>query len=219
MRKLKNSGYTLVEVTIALTVTGMIMLAILGFTTNMLVQYSEANVRTDLLSEAQKALDIANNDIRLSASADDTNRWPDTNAPEGDFSWESGDDTLVLATAVEDTGGDISFADESEYISHKNNIIYFVSEGSLYKRVLAAPVANNSATTTCPESGASSECPEDSLELDNVSNFNVRYFDGNNNEVEPTNARSVEITVELYEEEFSRPISVNYTTRMVFRNG
>lgn len=218
MRRLQENGYTLIEVTIALVVTGVLIFSILNFTTNTLVQYSETEVRSSFLSEAQNALDIANNDIRLSASADENNRWEDDNAPGDVYGWESDDNTLVLATATEDNNGEILFADPSEYISEKNNVVYFIENGSLYKRVIASPVSGNSATTTCPAAEASSGCPADKKLLDNVNSFSVNYLDDAGNEVAPTSARSVELGVELYSEEFSRPISVNYTTGMVFRN-
>jgi prepilin-type N-terminal cleavage/methylation domain-containing protein len=218
MKKLQEKGYTLIEVTIALVVTGVLIFSILNFTVNTLVQYAETEVRSRMLSEAQIALDIANNDIRLSASADDSNRWPDDNAPNNEFGWQSDSDTLVLATAAEDNDGNILFADPSEYISHKNNIVYYISSGSLYKRVIAAPAAGNSATTTCPPAEATESCPADKELMQDVETFVVKYIDGIGNEVSPTNARSIELSVELYTERFSRPISVNYTTGMVFRN-
>jgi type II secretory pathway component PulJ len=218
MKRLDSGGYTLIEVTIALVVTGVLIFSILNFTTNTLVQFSESEARSNFLSGAQTALDIANNDIRLSASADENNRWEDSNAPGGVYGWQSDSDTLVLATAVEDNNGDIIFADPSEYISEKNNVVYFISNGALYKRVIAAPIANNSAITTCPAAEATSSCPADKKLLEDVSNFSVKYIDGVGDEVAPTSARSVELTVDLYTEEFSRPISVNYTTGMVFRN-
>jgi prepilin-type N-terminal cleavage/methylation domain-containing protein len=218
MTELKNSGYTLVEVAIALAVTAILIFSILDFTTNMLVQYTATTTRAQLLGEAQTALDIVNNDIRLSASADQNNRWEDDNAPAGGFSWQSDGDTLVLATAVEDNEDNIIFADPAQYISQKNNIVYYLSSGSLYKRVIAAPVVDNSATTTCPPAEATQTCPADKKLLQNVSSFQVKYLDGNNNEVIPPEARSIELTAELYTEEFSQPISVSYTTGMVFRN-
>jgi hypothetical protein len=158
------------------------------------------------------------NDVRLSAFAEESNRWPDDNAPGGEFGWQSDSNTLVLATAAEDSDRNVLFDDSAEYISHKNNIIYFLSNDSLYKRVIAAPVTGNSEVTTCPEAQATASCPADKVMLRNISSFSVKYLDGNNAEVIPTNARSVEVTIGRYTEEYSRPVSVSYTTRMVFRN-
>ena len=100
--KIHQKGFTLVETIIALLVTSALIAIIISFMTNSIVQYAVANSKSDLLNEAQIALDIVGRDIRLSGNADQNNRWPDDNAPGSpdDFSWESDQDTLILATAV-----------------------------------------------------------------------------------------------------------------------
>lgn len=218
---MKNQkGFTLVETIIALVVTSMLVGIIISFMTNSIVQYAVSNARSDLLNDAQNALDVISRDVRLSGNADQNNRWPDDNAPgaPNDFSWSSDQDTLVLGKATEDTGNNIVFADPALYITEKDNVILFIENGSLYKRTLAAPVANNSATTTCPANLASASCPADRLMLENVSGFAVSYLDEQNQEVTPTDARSIEITVNLQKNQYKQPVTASYTTRMVFRN-
>ncbi|MCA9330829.1 hypothetical protein KC957_02170, partial [Candidatus Saccharibacteria bacterium] len=135
------------------------------------------------------------------------------------FSWTSNSSTLVLATAAENSAGDILFSDASNYVSHKNNSVYFVSSGKLYKRVLAAPnVTGNTAVTTCPAAAATSSCPADRLLLQNVEAFTVKYYDEQNQEVTPDNARSVELYVKLKVNRYPNSVLAEYKTRMVFRN-
>lgn len=220
--KRQSAGFTLVEVIVSLTVAGVLVGIIMGFMINSLTQYGIAGARAELLNEAQIALDIAANDIRLSANADANNRWPDNNAPNAPsdtFSWTSNSSTLVLATAAENSAGDILFSDASNYVSHKNNSVYFVSSGKLYKRVLAAPnVTGNTAVTTCPAAAATSSCPADRLLLQNVEAFTVKYYDEQNQEVTPDNARSVELYVKLKVNRYPNSVLAEYKTRMVFRN-
>lgn len=222
MRKLSSKGYTLVEVSIALAIAAALIITLMGFALTSLVNYTVAAARSEVLSETQAALDIVNNDIRLSASADQNNRWEDTHAPGAPgnlYSWQSDGDTIVLATVAEDDDGDILFADSAQYISHKNNTIYFLENGILYKRVLAAPsVAGNVATTTCPAAAVTASCPADRALLHNVTNFDVQYLDGENNEVTSTNARSVEITISSSTRKYGQDVAATYTTRTVFRN-
>jgi len=216
-----NRGFTLIEVIITLTVASVLVGVVLGFMVNSLTQYGIAGARAELLNEAQIALDIAANDVRLAANADANNRWEDANAPNApsdEFSWSSDADTLVLATAVEDASGNILFSDTSNYISHKNNSIYFVQSGNLYKRVLAAPVTGNTAITTCPASLANASCPADRLLLGNVESFSVKYYDDQNQEVAPDSARSVELHVALKVVRYPESVFADYKTRMVFRN-
>ncbi len=205
----------------ALSVTVFLLIVILNFWSDNLVQYSINEVRANLLSETHIALDTINEDIRLSATADQNNRWQDQHAPGAPtnlLSWQSTSSTLVLATAAQDHDGNILFADASKYISHKNNDIYFVNGGNLYRRILAAPVANNKAVTSCPKSASSSACPADKVLVKNVTSFDIKYLNGENQEVQPTQARAVELTLKLATSKFNKDITAEYTTRMVFRN-
>jgi prepilin-type N-terminal cleavage/methylation domain-containing protein len=211
-------GFTVVELAISISVTGILLALIFGFMTSSLQQYSNDTNRANLINSAQAGFERITNDIRLSASADTNNRWPDTYAPVNTFGWTTDSDTLVLATAAEDTAGNIIFADPANYISQKNNVIYFLQNGTLYRRVIAASVANNSAKTTCPAANATATCKADRKILDNVKTFTIKYYDEQNVEVAPDDARAIELYAKLEKKAFSEPVSVDYKTRMVFRN-
>lgn len=214
-------GFTLIEVLIAMTVSAVLIGIIIAFMLNSLTSYGVAGARAELLNEAQIALDITTNDIRLSANADKNNRWDDDNAPgapEDTLSWQSDAHTLVLATAAQDADGNILFSDPAKYISQKNNSIYFVQNNNLYKRVLAAPVEGNIAHTTCPQAVANTTCPADKKLLSNVDTFTVKYYNNQNQEVAADEARSVELYVKLRVERYPESVVAEYTTRMVFRN-
>lgn len=216
-----QNGLTLVEVVIALTITAIVIGAVTNFAVDGLVSFTKTEARAELLDQAQNGLDVINSDIRLSASADSVNQVEDLNAPGSpgnNFSWQSDGTTLLLATAAEDSDGNILFSDPTEYISHKNNTIYYLSGSTLYRRVLAANVANNKAVTTCPPASATEACPSDRKIMENVQSYAITYRDGDNQSVAPENARSIEITVTLLQEKFGQDISVSYTTRTVFRN-
>ncbi len=216
IKRLHNAGYTLVEMVITLSVIGILLSVIGMFAVNVLGQTTVESVRATLLGESQIALDRATNDIRLSAGADLNNRWADGNKAGGDYSWASSGNTLVLATAVVNSSNNVIFADPAKYISEKNNVIYFVSNGTLYKRILASPIAGNDSKTTCPTK--TSTCPADDALLQNVTNFSIKYLNGEDVEVSPPDARSIELTVGTSTKRFSQTIQNSYTTRAVFRN-
>lgn len=221
MTRKDQSGFTLVESVIALTVTSMLIFVVVNFMVNSIAQYSTVNARSRLLNEAQIALDIIGDDIRLSANADENNRWPDANAPiapDNLFSWTSSPSTLILATAAEDVNGDIIFSDQAEYISLKDNNVYFVRDRKLYKRTLAADGISNTSVTTCPANETTANCPTDKQLLAGVDSFNLKYFNEKGEQVTPTDARSVEMYVKISEDQYRQPVSAEYTTRMVFRN-
>ena len=218
---LNHTGFTLVEALVVLVVTTAMVLVITNYMLSNTQQSILASTRDTILKETEQSLDLAANDIRLSANADQDNRWPDPNGPGGagnQFSWQSNASTVVLATAAQDSSGNILFSDSKNYITQKNNLVYFVQNGTLYKRTIAAPVSGNSAMTSCPPASATSTCPADKELLHNVSNFTVTYLNGQNQSVTPTDARSVELSVTVNKKVFGQPQTASYTTRMVFRN-
>ncbi len=222
MKRLNQRGYTLIELLVATVITSILLVGIMTFLVTTMVNNSARDARADLLREAQLALDVMVKDIRLSANVDDNNRIEDPNSPNAvatnGFGWESDASTLILATAVEDNSGNLIFQDVTHYITEKNNLIYYVQDGILYKRVLAAGVANNASTSTCPPDQADATCPADRLSVKDVSSLQFRYYDADNNEVAPSNARSVEATLSLHAVKYGRDIDVSYSTRTVFRN-
>lgn len=213
---------TLVEVTITLILVVAISSVVMGFSVDKIRQSTQQTIKYNLLSDAEKGLNTVTNDIRLSSRADDANRWQDNNAPlaPGDkLSWKSNASTLVLAVAAQKTGGTIIFDDVHNYVSAKNNHIYYLKDKTLYRRTLAAPVTGNTAVTTCPPASSTGSCPSDKTIMENVTSFSISYYDGANQVVTPSNARSVSLSVAMSVNRYGQDISVKYTTRMVFRNG
>ena len=216
-----QKGFTLIELMVAASVTGVLIVVIMAFFASSIVSTSVESARADLLKDAQLGLDIMGRDIRLSASAEQNNRWPDEhapNAPTDPLSWESTDQTLILATSAMDNNNDMLFQDALQYVTYKNNVIYFIRDNTLYRRVLAADIDENAAKTSCPDSAASESCPADRKVMENVESFAIRYVNGNDEEVAAEDARSVEVTVALKTTRYRRDVAADYTTRMVFRN-
>lgn len=216
-----QAGYTIVEVLVALSVSTIMIIVVTNFMMRSIQNSTLETAKAAIQHEIQLTLDSVANDVRMSANADQNNRNPDPNGPGGpsnQYGWTSNSSTLVLATAAVDTNGTMIFTDPANYITTKNNIIYFVSNGTLYKRILAANVSGNSAKTSCPADKVTTNCSGDRMLLNNVSAFSVRYVDGDNNTVLPTQARSIEMSVTASKTRYKTTQSASYTTRMVFRN-
>jgi len=175
--------------------------------------------RTELLSNAENALDAITEDIRLSGSADQNNRWPDANGPGGNqFGWTSNSSTLVLARVAEDSANNIIFSDASQYITQKYDEIYYLSNGTLYRRTIKSTDSNDAAVTTCPSASATSSCPADKTIATNVTNFGLTYYDADLNTVTAADARAVQLSITMSKKVNGKPVSASYNTRMVFRN-
>lgn len=220
-RNKQSSGMTLVELLITVTLVAIVSLTLANFTANWLKQSAVTQARTDLLTNAQSGLDLIGNDIRLSGAADQNNRWPDDNAPGAPgnkLSWQSNSNTLVLASVAMDSHQNVIFSDSSQYVSEKNNQIYFVNNKTLYRRTLASIVAGNSAVTTCPSTTVTSTCPADKIVATNVDSFSVQYYDADGSQVTPPNARSIGLSISMSSKQYGQTTNISDSTRMVFRN-
>ena len=212
-------GFTLVELLVVMVIMSILSLLLANFIITWLQQSSLAQKRADLLTTAETTLDTINNDIRLSGNADQNNRWADANGPGGNqLGWASDSDTIVLAKAAVDSGNNIIFSDPAKYISQKDNVIYYLSGTSLYRRVLASTDADDAVVTTCPPASATSDCPADRLVAKGISSFAVSYYDADDNVVTPANARAVQLAITMSDKQNGKTIRASYTTRMVFRN-
>ncbi len=221
MKKVTDQGFTLIELLVTLTVLTVVALSLASFTANWLQASSLAQAKSALLDNAQNALDSVNTDIQLSGASDANNRWPDVNAPNApsdQLSWQSNAQTLILAKASVDKDNNIIFSDPSKYISQKDNEIYYVSSGTLYRRTLAADDPDTAAITTCPASAVTATCPADKVVATGVSSFLVQYYSADNSQVDPSSARSIQLSLTLKSVSYNHPITASYTTRMVFRN-
>jgi type II secretory pathway component PulJ len=217
-----EGGVSLIELLIALILTAALTTLVVSFSVDKLEQNAIQNTQYVLLTNAQTGLDRIGSDIRIASAADDNNRYQDPyspGAPSNELSWASNSTTLILAVAATDSRNNVLWSDAQDYVSDKNDVIYYLSNGSIYRRVLADPVSGNAATTTCPTAHATTACPADSDVLDNVTSFSVEYFNSDNQQVTPSNARSIQLSVTLSVSKYNQNITANYTTRMVFRNG
>ncbi len=221
MKKLESAGFTLVEVVVTMTVAAILIGVVTNYAIDSLVRTTISNTRADLINDAQVALDIVTTDMRVASGAEQNNRWGDPNspgAPGNQYSWSSSANTIVLASPAVDESNNVIFADPGQYISEKNDEVFFVDNGILYKRIVAAPDSDNKAKTSCPEAIASSSCPKDKILMRNVESISYKYFNNQDEEVAPAEARSVEMTVNLKIQKYGQDITANYVTRAVFRN-
>lgn len=220
MKRIKNSGVTLIELLVATSVIAILTILMMNFLASRLVDNASKNAHSDLELQSQLTLDVISRDIKHSANVDEQNRWPDDYAPGAPgnvLSWSSDGTTLVLARPSEDTSQNILFEDQTGYVSYKNNLIYFKdSSGTLYKRILAAPVAGNGSQSTCPAGTAG--CSSDIRLAQNVDSFALSYFDANDNPVPASEARSVAINLSLSKTVFNRDLNIQQSIRAVFRN-
>ncbi len=213
-----QQGFTLVEMLITMILVSLLSLMVANFIADWLQTSSLAQARTSLLTNAENALDSMTDDIRLSGSADQNNRWADPNAPGNDFGWQSNGSTLVLARIATTSQRVVIFSDPAQYITEKDNVVYYVSNKALYRRIIASDDPSTAAVSTCPSASATPSCPADKLVARDVTAFAITYYDADDQSVGPTDARAIQLAITLSYTQGGKTVTANYTTRMVFRN-
>lgn len=217
--RIMNKGFTMVELVIATSAIAVMTLLMMNFVAIRIADNARKNAQSGLQLQTQLALDNINREIRTSANVDENNRWDDNYAPiaGSPLSWVSDEDTLILANPAIDTTNNVIFEDAQAYISAKDDVIYYLANNTLYRRTLAAPVANNRRQTTCPPD--TNGCPsDDALLAANVQSFSVEYFDANDIQVPPSEARAVKVTLLVSKIVFGKTLDVEESVRSVFRN-
>ncbi len=215
----RQDGFTLLELLVVMLVVGILSLTLANFIFDWMNSAGLDQTKANLQYSAESALDTINNDIMLSGDSDSTNRWPDPNGPNGNqFGWTSGQQVLILAKVATDSSGNVIYQDSSNYITLKDNEIYFLSGTTLYRRTLSSGIDGDAAVTTCPASDATSSCPPDKVIATGVTYWNVTYYNANNQVSSPGQARAIQLSITISTPYGTEPVSASYTTRMVFRN-
>jgi prepilin-type N-terminal cleavage/methylation domain-containing protein len=214
-----QSGFTVVEMAIAITVAGFLAAALFIATFGYYADVSRAETSASLSMESQTILNEMTEDTRLADAISTTNAITDANAPVGGWVTSDPSNVIIIESPAVDSSHNIIYNTDTGS-PYRNEFIYFNSNGSMYKRVLANPAASgNTALTTCPASKASSSCPPDILFSSNVANLNFTFYDSSGNTTaDAASARSVQLQADMSKKSFGRTITLNNSTRVTLRN-
>ncbi|MCA9333015.1 hypothetical protein KDA00_04030 [Candidatus Saccharibacteria bacterium] len=198
-----------------------------SFLFNQYGQLTQQGALLNLQVEAQNIVFSMQDDVYFADSFNTTKNSNLTDAyqPSGGWTYNSNPKTLIISTAALTTnprsenrdfvyinteGCDPSVIEDNSILY--NNVIYFTSGTSLYKRILSAP---SSMTTcgasykkqTCPQGQSSSSCPADILVTDKLDSFSITYYDtGNNVITDPALAEKVKVDLVLKDKAFAEDI-------------
>lgn len=206
----RQRGFTLVELMVTMAVGAVLVVAAVGMYLTVLGQSPIVKTRNTLSTNLQNALNRINDDVRRSSNVTLYNLTADPNAPnaktgyenvpgpttdtDDKYYWRMGESRLLLnQTPVTAAGAPIY--DNAQYAAgKKNTIVYYVRDGALYRRVIAADYGTNSvATATCATRSLTGGCIESDTKLvDNLKAslgtgaFKVVYYDRNGNPISYT---------------------------------
>lgn len=215
----RQYGFTITELVIAIAIAGILAVAIFVATFDYYTDVNRAQTSTDLALASQSILNQMTSDIRLADAISSTNAITDPNAPAGGWVTSNPSNVIIIESPAVDSSHNIIFDPDTGF-PFRNEFIYFISGGAMYKRVLANTAAPaNTAVTTCPADKVTASCPADVLFSDRVSNLSFTFYDSSDNTTsDATKARSVQLEVDLGQDVFGRNVALSNRARITLRN-
>jgi prepilin-type N-terminal cleavage/methylation domain-containing protein len=214
-----QAGFTLVEVTVTVTVMAIVAIVFLGVVTNYFVVISRANALSELTLTSQNLLRTTVENIRFGDGVRQTNAIYDVNAPMG--GWNTSNTNFVIILAVPAVNISRNYIiDPATGSPYMNELVYYKNGSTLMKRTLANPGATGTTlTTSCPPAMATPTCSADTQLASYVSSMVFSMYD--QDAVLTTTAslaRSVNITLTMQRNAPGDPITVTNSIRVTLRN-
>lgn len=184
---------------IAIFIASLVAVSIGGFIYTMTKQYSVSVARNTMAAELSKATNRLDNDIKfatgaLSISPIDPSG-PQNNAGKWATNTSSNLDTVVLATMARDVNGN---SINNTHPGYADSIIYYVRDGNLFRRIVAANQTGNRYTTLTCTLTPTGGCPTDEKVLENLKSFNVTLYTENETATSnPQLAKSIKLEIKL----------------------
>lgn len=224
MPKKRSDGFTLPEVIITLFIIAILSAALMTIYFLFFNQTIRNSYHARLAVESQSILRLIVEELRVSSGVHAVSK-PDAYVVGGGTNWSTSNSNLVLiiATPAVDINNNVLYnAGAGEpYI---NELIYYASNGTLYRRQLADSTATgNKYKTSCPPANVSPTCPQDALLTNHFKSLSFKFFDQDNIEIpeatgDITQARSIELTINMEHKTFGETVKYTNTIRMTMRN-
>lgn len=217
--KSSDKGFTVVELAISITVMGIILTGLFATMTYYFANMTRNNVFINMTVESQNLLRSTVEELRYGAGVRQSNTIIDVNEPAGGWTTSNDNFVIIISQPATDAGNNF-IIDIATGQPYSNELVYFKSNGSLYKRILANQSAiGNTAVTSCPEQSATPTCPSDRKLADSVKDMSFTLYDQDNaTTTDPLLARSIEINLVMERETFGSPLSLNNNIQVTLRN-
>jgi prepilin-type N-terminal cleavage/methylation domain-containing protein len=215
----RQAGFTLVEVTVSVTVMAIIAVTFIAAVTSYFVVINRNNQLTQMTIDSQNLLRSTVENIRFGDSVRQTNQITDPNAPSG--GWTTSNSTFVIIIPVPaETRSRAYIIDPNTGSPYMNELVYYKNGSTLMERQLANPgAAGNSLITTCPPNLAHAGCPADTQLASYINSMTFTLYDQNAAiTTNPTLTRSVNITLTMQRNAPGAPLNLTTSTRVTLRN-
>jgi Tfp pilus assembly protein PilE len=214
-----EKGFTIVELTIVISVTSVVALVFLGIISNYFVVITRNNELADMTINSQNLLRSTVENIRFGNGVEQTNTISDPNAPSGGWNTSNTSFVIVIPIPAVDSSKDY-IIDPSTGQPYMNELVYYKSGSTLMRRTLANPGASGTTLkTSCPSSLATTSCPADVVLANYVSSMTFTLYDQNAAQTNTTSlARSIKINLTMERNAPISPLSLSNTIRVTLRN-
>ncbi len=214
-----NDGFTIPEMAVSITVLGILLAGALGVSTYFFTFITRNNALIEMTVESQNLLRETVEEIRYGAGVRQSATIADPNAPAGGWNTSNDDFVIVIAAPALDGSGEY-IIDSSTGSPYNNELVYFKSGTTLYRRNLAHPsAAGNRLLTSCPAALATASCPADRALVENLNTMVFTLYDQDDSPTsDPLVARSVKIDLGLSKDTFGSPLTLDNSIRVTLRN-
>lgn len=215
----KQAGFTIAELTLGVFVASILFVAFLTAITEYLILITRNNDSIDMVSSSQNLLRYTVNTLRVSNGVLQTNAIADPNAPSGGWNTSNSNFVIVISTPATDKNHNYIIDPNSGY-PYLDELVYYKSGNSLYRRDLANPsAAGDTLQTSCPPASATPSCPADVDMADYFQSMSFTLYDQNGTvTTDTTQTRSIAINLTMQRTVFGDNISLNNTIRVALRN-
>lgn len=215
----KQRGFTVVELTIGISVGAILFLAFMTVITNYFILITRNNASIDMTTSSQNLMRSTVEVLRVSNGVRQTNSISDINAPAGGWNTSNTNFVIVISTPAIDSSHNY-IIDPSTGSPYMNELVYYKDGTSLMKRTLANPSAiGTTLVTSCPAALATSTCPADVHLADFFQSMSFTLYDQNSNvTTNPTLARSIKISLNMQRTVYGTAINLNNNIRVTLRN-
>jgi prepilin-type N-terminal cleavage/methylation domain-containing protein len=214
-----QSGFTLVELIVAVSVLAIVGVTFMGVVANYFVIITRNNELAEMTINAQNLLRTTVENIRFGNGVSQSNLISDTHAPAGGWSTSNSSFVIVLEVPAE-TSSHTYITNPSTGSPYMNELVYYKSGTTLMERKLANPSATgDSLVTTCPANLASTTCPADVQLATYVNTMTFTLYDQDGDTTStPSSARSIYISLNMQRNAPGQPLNLTTTTRVTLRN-
>lgn len=214
-----SRGFTIIEVIIAVVVSGILVTTLLTVTFLFYGNSVRSSTQARLAVESQTILRTIVEELRISSGIRGNNNITDANGPSG--GWTTSNESLVLIISIPVLNASNDFViNPLTGAPYQNELVYYAADNTLYKRYLADTSApGNSVKTSCPPNLATASCPSDIALSKHFKDMKFVFYDQDDAiTTVHTSARSIKMTIDMKQSTFGKTIEFTNNIRMTMRN-